>query len=231
MSRWSGRGDSNSRSPAPKAGALATRLRPGVPRKTVAGHALHHPAGVAQWQSSSLPSWPCRFDPGHPLSRILNQRRGSFRSDFAGTPRKRVAESLLVLSAAILARPIGGRRRRGRAIPRPTATSGDRSRSTRTAGGGCATSGRTAATPGTPSGPGLMRWTRRGSARRRTGRPGSRRNPGTGSVSPSLSDDPDPEQDDDQGSGELRCELTAQRVASAVRSTLLLRLLLGRGAS
>ena len=25
-------------------------------------------AGVAQWQSPSLPSWPCRFDPGHPLS-------------------------------------------------------------------------------------------------------------------------------------------------------------------
>ena len=24
-------------------------------------------AGVAQWQSPSLPSWPCRFDPGHPL--------------------------------------------------------------------------------------------------------------------------------------------------------------------
>ncbi len=26
-----------------------------------------HLAGVAQWQSPSLPSWPCRFDPGHPL--------------------------------------------------------------------------------------------------------------------------------------------------------------------
>ena len=24
-------------------------------------------AGVAQWQSPSLPSWPCRFDPGRPL--------------------------------------------------------------------------------------------------------------------------------------------------------------------
>ena len=29
---------------------------------------LNDPAGVAQWQSSSLPSWLCEFDPRHPLS-------------------------------------------------------------------------------------------------------------------------------------------------------------------
>ena len=33
-------------------------------------------AGVAQWQSPSLPSWPCRFDPGHPLHRIPVLRAG-----------------------------------------------------------------------------------------------------------------------------------------------------------
>ena len=44
-------------------------------------------AGVAQWQSPSLPSWPCRFDPGHPLShegsdvcRALRSFRGSLGS-------------------------------------------------------------------------------------------------------------------------------------------------------
>jgi hypothetical protein len=29
-------------------------------------------AGVAQWQSPSLPSWPCRFDPGRPLHRSFS---------------------------------------------------------------------------------------------------------------------------------------------------------------
>ena len=42
------------------------------PSKQCRGTATLHfalPAGVAQWQSPSLPSWPCRFDPGHPLHR------------------------------------------------------------------------------------------------------------------------------------------------------------------
>ena len=30
---------------------------------------VHHPAGVAQWQSSSLPSWSCEFDSRHPLDK------------------------------------------------------------------------------------------------------------------------------------------------------------------
>src|SRR5438552_2164267 len=68
----SGRGDSNSRSPAPKAGALATTLRPAAPSacaaKSSAGeHYSERTAGVAQRQSSSLPSWRCGFDSRRPL--------------------------------------------------------------------------------------------------------------------------------------------------------------------
>jgi hypothetical protein len=55
---WSGRGDSNSRSPAPKAGALATTLRPEAQGWSLTRFRTlitdpvplaHTPAGVAQW--------------------------------------------------------------------------------------------------------------------------------------------------------------------------------------
>src|SRR5690349_10735801 len=39
------------------------RVRPGLPLRWSVLH-----AGVAQWQSPSLPSWPCGFDSRHPLS-------------------------------------------------------------------------------------------------------------------------------------------------------------------
>jgi hypothetical protein len=43
-------------------------------------------AGVAQWQSPSLPSWPCRFDPGHPLRRSPGFLFAPFRSRAVHVP-------------------------------------------------------------------------------------------------------------------------------------------------
>ncbi len=43
------------------------RPSPTVERSLVAGTVRPHRAGVAQWQSPSLPSWSCGFDSRHPL--------------------------------------------------------------------------------------------------------------------------------------------------------------------
>jgi hypothetical protein len=56
------------------------RSGPELPRRRCLHSASPFPAGVAQWQSPSLPSWPCRFDPGHPLQTRptrTRQRHGS----------------------------------------------------------------------------------------------------------------------------------------------------------
>src|SRR5690242_3479756 len=51
------------------------RVRPGLPLRWSVLH-----AGVARWQSPSLPSWPCGFDSRPPLSSLLAGQR-QFRAD------------------------------------------------------------------------------------------------------------------------------------------------------
>jgi integrase len=80
---WSGWRDSNPRPLAPKASALPScatprymppqvygptpTLSPRPDTLSLAPSPGHRHAGVAQWQSPSLPSWPCGFDSRHPL--------------------------------------------------------------------------------------------------------------------------------------------------------------------
>ena len=84
LRQWSGWRDSNPRPPAPKAGAL-TKLRyipwghrslpRAGPERAAGRYATQgrpgRRAGVAQWQSSSLPSWSCGFDSRRPLHRVM----------------------------------------------------------------------------------------------------------------------------------------------------------------
>src|SRR5215217_9564790 len=56
-------------------------------------HPAVFPAGVAQWQSSSLPSWSCEFDSRHPLhSKTPSQRH-------IGTSSKQCGDSIREFSS------------------------------------------------------------------------------------------------------------------------------------
>lgn len=113
---WSGWRDLNPRPLAPKASALpscATPRRyaaPSLARPAVASRRARRSranAGVAQWQSPSLPSWPCGFDSRRPLHHV-------YRSTGTGSAHRAGAAQMITVRQAEqstgrrLALPVGG---------------------------------------------------------------------------------------------------------------------------